>query len=261
MSKVVWRICLSVCVLLASVGSFAQSSYEGGARMSASDARSRARVHTELGAAYFEAAHMGAALDELKIALEADSAYAPAYSMRGLVHAHLKEDAKADADFRRALEIAPRDPEVNNNYGWFLCQTGRAKQSVNYFVQALKDPLYETPWHAYTNAGMCSIRAGDLDAAQGYLLNAIRVGRDGAYLARFHLADLLYRRGNLSESRVYLAETMKAIDPPSAEMLWLALRLERRLGNRAAEATHATQLRNRYPTSPEYQEFLKGNFE
>lgn len=255
-----WRAWLCLCVFSISLTSFAQS-YEGGARMSASDARSRARVHTELGAAYFEAVHMAAALDELRIALESDSGYAPAYSMRGLVHAYLKEDGKADADFRRALDIAPRDPEVNNNYGWFLCQTGRAKQSINYFVQALKDPLYETPWHAYTNAGMCALRAGDLDAAQGYLLNAIRVGRDVAYSARFHLADVLYRRGNYSESRIYLSEAMRAMEPHSAEVLWLAMRLERRMGNRAAEAGYAAQLRNRYPTSAEYQEFLKGNFE
>ena len=51
------------------------------------------------------------------------------------------------------------------------------------------------------------------------------------------------------------------MEPPSADALWLGLRLERRQGNRAAEAGYASQLRGRYPTSPEYQEFLKGNFE
>jgi Tfp pilus assembly protein PilF len=36
---------------------------------------------------------------------------------------------------------------------------------------------------------------------------------------------------------------------------------ERKQGNRAGEDGYASQLRGRYPTSPEYQEFLKGNFE
>ena len=51
------------------------------------------------------------------------------------------------------------------------------------------------------------------------------------------------------------------MEPPPAEALWLAIRLERRLGNQQAEAAFASQLRSRYPTSPEYQEFLKGNFQ
>jgi type IV pilus assembly protein PilF len=37
--------------------------------------------------------------------------------------------------------------------------------------------------------------------------------------------------------------------------------VERRMGNKGAEGGYASQLRSRYPTSPEYQEFLKGNFE
>ena len=51
------------------------------------------------------------------------------------------------------------------------------------------------------------------------------------------------------------------MEPPTADALWLGLRLERKQGNRAAEAGYASQLRGRYPTSAEYQEFLKGNFE
>jgi type IV pilus assembly protein PilF len=51
------------------------------------------------------------------------------------------------------------------------------------------------------------------------------------------------------------------MEPPPAEALWLAIRIERRLGNQPAEAAFVSQLRSRYPTSPEYQEFLKGNFQ
>ena len=54
---------------------------------------------------------------------------------------------------------------------------------------------------------------------------------------------------------------MKAMDNPSAEALWLGVRLERKLGNKAGEGNYAAQLRSRHPTSLEYQAFLKGNFE
>lgn len=226
-----------------------------------SDPRSRAKVHTELGAAYFQAGNPAVALDELRIALNADSSYHPAYSIRGLVHASLKEYAKAEDDFRRALDIAPNDPEVNNNYGWYLCETGKERQSIAYFLNALKSPLYETPDRAYTNAGTCALKAGDLDGAQNYLLKALQMARGSAMPARLQLAQLFYRRGNFDEARIYLNEALRLMEPPSADALWLGLRIERRAGNRAAEGGFASQLRSRYPASAEYQEFLKGNFE
>ncbi|MDD2883899.1 MAG: type IV pilus biogenesis/stability protein PilW [Dechloromonas sp.] len=225
------------------------------------DPRQRAKIHTELGALYFQAGNMAVALDELRIALDADKTYVQAYSVRGLVHAALKQYDKAEADFQRALDRAPDDPEVNNNYGWFLCDIGKEARSITYFMKALKNPLYETPGRAYTNAGTCALKAGDIDAAQDYLLKAIQVANDGALLARFKLAQLLYMRGNLPESRLYLADALRMMEPPTAEALWLGIRLERRLGNRVAEGSYAAQLRSRYPASAEYQDFLKGRFE
>jgi type IV pilus assembly protein PilF len=223
--------------------------------------RQRAKIHTELASLYYQAGDPKVALDEIRIALEADSDFVQAYSLRGLIHASLKENAKAEEDFRRALNIAPNNPEVNNNYGWYLCDTGRERQSIAYFLNALKDPLYQTPHIAYTNAGTCALKAGDIDGAQKYLLQAVALSRDGAASARLQLARLFYQRAIYEESRIYLNEALKLMEPPPAEALWLGIRLERRLGNRTVESGYAAQLRSRYPTSPEYQEFLKGNFE
>lgn len=233
----------------------------GGQEQKSSDPRNRARIHTELGAMYFQAGNYAVALDELQIALNADSGYYQAYSVRGLVRTALKENDKAENDFRRALDIAPNDPEVNNNYGWYLCETGKERQSITYFLNALKSPLYETPDRAYTNAGTCALKAGDLEGAQNYLLKALQMARDGAMPARLELAKLFYRRNILEESRIYLNDALKMMEPPSAEAIWLGLRIERKLGNRVAEGGFASQLRGRYPSSAEYQEFLKGNFE
>jgi len=210
---------------------------------------------------YFQIGNMAVALDELRIALEADSRYAPAYSVRGLVHAHLREYPQAEEQFRKALDLTPNDPEVNNNYGWFLCHTGKEKESIAYFLNALKNPLYPTPEVAYSNAGRCALKAGDLEGAEQYLTQAIRISRDGGLVPRTQLAALNYQRGNLQAARQEIALVLKATNQPSAEALWLALRIERKLGNRMEEGSLAAQLRSRYADSPEYQEFLKGKFE
>lgn len=242
----------------------AQNNYNpaaGAQSQGVGDPRERAKIHTELGAMYFQVGNNAVALDELQIAIKSDSSYYPAYSVRGLVRLGLKEYDKAEDDFRQALNIAPNDPEVNNNYGWFLCQTGKERQSIAYFLNALKSPLYETPDRAYTNAGTCALKAGDLEGAQNYLLKALQLSRDGGLNARIELAKLFYKRGVLEESKIYLNDALRMMEPPSADALWLGLRLERKLGNRSAESGYASQLRSRYPSSPEYQEFLKGSFE
>lgn len=251
-------------VLVSGLPVQAQNSFDNPQQariQNSNDPRNRARIHTELGALYFQGGSMSVALDELGIALAADSSYYQAYSIRGLVYGALKEYAKAESDFREALSIAPGDPEVNNNYGWYLCDTGKERESIVYFLNALKSPLYETPDRAYTNAGTCALKAGDLDAAQKYLVQALQLSRDGAVIARFQLAKLLYIRGVLEESRIYLNDALKMMEPPSPEALWLGVRLERKAGNKQAESGYASQLRSRYPGSAEYQEFLKGNFE
>ena len=89
-----------------------------------SDPRNRARIHTELASAYFERGSMGVALEELRTAISADPNYATAYSVLGLVHMDLHENAIAQRNFERALALSPNDPDINNNYGWFLCRTG-----------------------------------------------------------------------------------------------------------------------------------------
>lgn len=225
------------------------------------DPRTRAKIHTELGSLYFQDGNMAVALEELKTAIDADPDYVPAYNVRALVHVFLRETAEAESDFRKALKLAPNDPEVNNNYGWYLCQSGKERQAIAYFLNAIKNPLYTTPDRAYANAGSCALKAGDMEGAEVYLQQALRLARDGAEPARLRLAELNYRRGTLEEARRLINEVLKAMDPASAEALWLALRIERKLGNRQAEGGIAMQLRGRYPASREYQEFLKGNFE
>jgi type IV pilus assembly protein PilF len=223
------------------------------------DPRTRAKAHTDLGALYFQDGNLIVALEELTLAAAIDPTYAPAFSIRGLVLFHVKEFDSAEKDFRQALSLDGRNPEISNNYGWFLCQTDRAAESIAYFERAYSNPLYQTPANAYVNAGACHLKLGELDYADVALRRSLRLAPDNP-LALYHLADVHYRRGNFDAARKQLMDVFKQVDP-GPEMLWLLLRVERRLGNRADEQSLATQLRRRFPDSAEYQELLRGNYE
>jgi type IV pilus assembly protein PilF len=223
------------------------------------DIHTRAQLHTELGSLYFQNGNLIIALEELTIAISINPNYAPAYSTRGLVLYYIKEFESADKDFRRALSLDEKDPEISNNYGWFLCQIGREKESIAQFQRAIRNPLYQTPEVAYLNAGTCYLKLGDLAAADDYVRRSLRFTPENPQ-ALFQLASISYKRGNYDAAAQHLKNVVRLSDP-SAEALWLYLRVSRRLNDAQAENSFASQLRRKFPDSPEYQELLKGNYE
>lgn len=223
------------------------------------DARTRAKAHTDLAGAYYELGNLGVALEEARIALQADSNYYQAYNVLGLVNLELKDTAAAEANFRRGLQLAPQDPDLNHNYGWFLCQTGREEQSIQWFLNAVRNPLYQTPAKSFAAAGRCLVKRNPTEAAT-YFDRALRLDPN-AFQAMLPYAELLYRRGQLPEAKALVARFNRLVPDGTPESLWLGVRIERKLGDRLAEASLASQLRRRYAGTPEYQALQRGDYD
>ncbi len=223
------------------------------------DARNRAKVHAELAALYFNRGNMAIALEELRIAASADPNFPLTYSLYGLVYMELREPQLAQQNFERGLRLAPTDPDINHNYGWFLCQTGRESEATKYFMQAVRNPLYQTPWRSYSAAGSCSLRKNNLKEAEDYFLRALAHAPDDP-VSLLQLGQIRYRQGGLEEARRLVGRYNKIVEP-SAESLWLGLRVERKLGERVAESSYANQLRRRFAASREYQQLQRGEYD
>lgn len=221
--------------------------------------RNRARVHTELAAQYYERGSMGTALDELRVATAADSSYAPAYGLFGLVYTELREKGLAQENYQRALRLSPSDPTINHNYGWFLCQNGREPEAIKYFMQAVANPLYGAPWRSYSAAGQCSLRANNVKEAEDFFQRALKLDPDEP-ASLLKLGEIRYRQGQVEDARKLVARHNKLVSP-TPESLWLAVRIERKLGERVAEQSYANQLRRRFPASPEYQSLQRGKYD
>jgi type IV pilus assembly protein PilF len=223
------------------------------------DIRQRAKAHVELGMEYLMNGRMSVALDEARNAIESDSSYPLGYNLLALVQMYLKENQGAEENFHRALGLAPGDPEINNNYGWFLCQTEREQQSIPYFVAASNVQLYSTPTKPLTNAGICSLAMKDDKGAESFLLKALRVDPTNAD-AQFLVADICYRAGRLEEARARLDDVHRRRDP-SAQTAWLGLRIARKLGDRETENRYAGEIRRQFQNSGEYRLMMQGQFE
>lgn len=222
----------------------------------------RAQIRLQLAVGYYQDAKYEIALDEVKKALVADPEYADAYSVRALIYTAMHENALADENYRHALRLAPRNPDLSNNYGLFLCEAGaKPQEAMTYFDTALKNPAYGSPVKALVNAGNCSLKMKNETAAERYLLDALRYDpaqpAANAGLARVYFERRDYPRAGFFINR--LTETAK-LDTLSADVLWLAIRVKHVLGERTVEASLAAQLRRRFPGSSEYAAFERGAF-
>lgn len=221
--------------------------------------RMRARIHTELAAGYFELGNMSVALEEAHIALRADPNYSPGYNVAGLIYSSLKEDRLAEQNFQQALRINALDSDANNNYGWFLCERRREAEGIKYLLAALRNSLYQFPDRTYVNAGLCARQQGDLAAAEQYFQGALRA-RPAQPQALYNMADLAYARGDFASAKQYV-DRLAQVAQPNAQLLWLGLRIERRLGDRTAEESYAYRLRSNFPESKEARALLAGQYE
>ena len=253
------RIFLALLLLAGCAGDPGPTRESGQIVGEIGEPRNRARLHTELAALYFGRGNMTVALDELRTAVRADSNYAPAHSMFGLVYMELRENRLAEDSFERALRLSPNEPDINHNYGWFLCQSAREADSIRYFLQAIRNPLYTTPWRSYSAAGVCSMRIDKAKDAEEFFLRALRQEPDEP-ASLLQLGQIRYRQGSLDEARKLVSRYNKLLTP-SPESLWLALRIEHKLGQRVAERNFATELRRRYPDSKEAQALQRGQFD
>lgn len=268
--RVVFRCLLWLALCSASVGLRAQTAPDP-ARNLQERIIFASNEHLKLASRYYAEAlrtvdpesrqYMSTALEEAQLALRIHPDNGRAHGLLGLIFMVLKENDPADSAFRRALSLLPDEPELNNNYGLFLCETRRARQSLDYFQKALRDPLYETPDIALTNAGRCALQAGEDVQAERYLDQAVLRSRDGGPLAKIQLAKLFYKRGQYEKARVYLSDVIKRLDVTTPEALLLGVRIERKLGNSIDEKSYEQRLRNRYPNSTEYQDLLNGKLE
>ena len=232
-------------------------------RVTASDepeAQRRARARMELASAYFGQNQMTTALDQVKLAIAADPNYGEAFNLRGLIYANLGDNGLAEESFKRALQINPRDADTMHNYGYFLCQQRRYPESNAMFAQALGVPRYAGAARTQLTQGVCLAYAGRLAEAETALVKAYELDPSSPFTST-NLAEVLYRRGDYERARFYIRRVNSLATVSNAQTLWLAVRIEHKLGNFPGVTELGRQLRNRFPDSREAAAFARSEFD
>ncbi|WP_457667507.1 type IV pilus biogenesis/stability protein PilW [Thiolapillus sp.] len=212
---------------------------------------SPSNTYIQLAYEYMKRGDYATALTKAKKAVQRDSKNGNAHLVLGLIYEQLGENGLANAAYQRSLEVDGKNPYALNAYGSYLCKLGEHQRALPYFDKALQNPLYQTPWVALANAGYCARKAGDLEKAQSYLLKALE--RNPGYpMALFQMAETRFAQGKYMSTRAYL-QRYREVAKPTAQMLYLSILTERKLGNEDQVRSDELLLKSDFPDSEQAQ--------
>lgn len=223
------------------------------------DGQKRSKIRLELAAGYLDQGQTNVALDEVKQAITADPRSADAFSLRGLIYMRLNDFGLARDSFNRAIALNPRDGNIFHNMGWLACQESRYSESIVNFDRALSSPNYVGQAKTFLAKGVCLLRSGDERQAENNFLRSFELDASNP-IATFNLANLLYKRNDLVRSQFYIRR-LNSNEYANAESLWLATKVEKKLGNPQGVMLFADRLKKQFPASKEFGLYERGAFD
>jgi len=236
------RVSSLLVIGLAAFASVACSTGNGGRKKN--DA---SNYNMQLGMAYLNQGDLGLAKEKLDRAVKENPGDPSVHSAMAMLQDRLGHPDQADKEFKAALNLGPRSPDVLNNYAVYLCRTGRVDEGVKSFEEAAHNALYRTPEAAFTNAGVCLRGAKrDTQAAMSFQ-RALKVKPSFAEAA-YQLADLYFTRGELPDAREVIDHFTTTYEA-TPDLLLLGVRVTRKQGDRLAEEKLARKLRMDFPSS------------
>ena len=204
-----------------------------------------ARTRVQLAQAALRNGDLDGADRDARLALKADAHSADALTILAAVAERRGDMAGAGQHYKKAVDLAPERGAYLNNYGTWLCASGRAAESLSWFERALADSSYATPSAALANAGSCAASAGQSERAERDLRTALALDANNA-LALGALARIELQKGNAFEARAF-SERRLAAAPADPDALVLASQIEQKLGDMAAAARYVQRLRAEFP--------------
>ena len=211
-----------------------------------------ADANYQLGLNYWQQGRTDLALEKLKRSLEQNKNHSFAHVTIALVYESIGDQDLADKHWRQAIRANPRDPDTQVNYGIFLCKNKKDyRKAEEFFMKAAKNTSYRTPWNAYSNAGICVKLIPDLEQAEIYFRTAL------SFQPRFpdalaQMALLSFEDENFLGARAFIERHDQSAGLTAA-MLWLAVQVEMKLGDKLIARDYGDRIRREFPEAPEMQ--------
>lgn len=225
-----------------------------------------AQTRLELGRMYLQNGRPTVALGEVERAIQLQPRWTPAHNLMGWVYLQLGDFAQADASFGRALLLRPGDADTLYNLGWSQCQQRNFEQAQTYFQSAQTSvPRNAEAGGAISTGrillaqGVCQRQAGHAMQAIQTLERALHNEPANAAIA-LELSQSYYEQSLLDRADFHLRRAHD-IAQPSADSLWLAIRIARKQQQTQKMLNLARQLQQNFPQSVQWLKYEQGAFD
>lgn len=217
-------------------------------------------INVQLASGYIRRGDLEIAEAKLLKAIEHDKNYVPAYTTMAVLKTMIGKTDEASEYYKDALDIDPRNPELHNNYGTFLCNTGKLQEAYHEFSLALKNQFYATPEAAHANLGYCMLQAENPEykLAEQHLRAALKKRPDlpSALLA---MGELGVKTDKYLMVRAYM-QRYHAKSPATSHSLWLQAQAEHALGDESNYIKLSQKILKEFPESPEAVKVMEQSY-
>ncbi|MFQ3235475.1 MAG: type IV pilus assembly protein PilF [Paraglaciecola sp.] len=218
------------------------------------DKNKAAKTRLSLGLTYLENGNFSQAKFNLDKALEFAPQSAQSHYGMAYYYQTVEEYTSAEQSYQQAMDLAPRDADIANSYGAYLCARGEYAKAKAYFFKAINSNSYISSAETYENLALCSQSQGQLQDAIEYLDSALN-HQPGRGKSLFLLAEMLLANQQLDAAKDALRRYDK-VSEVSAESLWLASRIEQAAGKEHAASDYANMIVSLYPSHVPAKNYL-----
>jgi len=185
-----------------------------------------AEINIQLGMAYLEKHEVQRAKQKFLKAMRQDPQLPEVWYSMAYFFEVTGDKTRASESYIKALELAPKRGDANNNYGTFLCRSHQYSEAIKHFMIATKDVEYLDVASAYENAGLCAELIPDRPLAIKYFEDALKQ-EPARPTSLFGLAEVNYQMDNYEEARSYLDQYLR-VGQPTAESRALSAKLKKK---------------------------------
>ncbi len=206
-----------------------------------------AGINVQLGVDYMQRGELALAQTKLQRALSEDPHNADVHQALAMLDERLGKAAEADKEYRRALDLSQRSPDILNSYAVYLCSHSRAIEGVRLFEEAAGNALYRTPWVAYTNAGVC-LRTVHRDEEAMQRFNRALLINPAYSEAVFQAAETGFALRQYQPARQRI-DTYLANNAATPDLLLLGWRIAAAQKDSRGQEFYSSRLSKEFPTS------------
>jgi len=214
--------------------------------------------HIKLALNYIASNNRDLARVHLQKASEFNSRSAALDNGYALLYQSEQEFELAERHYRKALKTDKHYTLARYNFAAFLFNQGRMQEAREQMQTVTEDLAYERRAQAFYILGLSAVQLGDSESGLESFEKATQLS-SGFAPPYIQAAEIYFQQQRYPLSKLAL-DHFRQLSAPTAQSLWLSVRIENRFGNRDNAASEGLKLKNLFPYSKEnleYQAWLK----